>query len=131
MSVSSALDVAIGLAFLFFLFSLVISRINEFVATAMNLRHKGLENPLRAMLDGRRPAGAAAGSPVISADKVLNHALVKPIEQAVQGTFLSSALGKLGLGRTKISYLPSRTFSAAVFDLLAPADPEDPAHPGA
>ena len=133
MSVSSALDVAIGLAFLFFLFSLVISRINEFVATALNLRHKGLENALRAMLDDHRPAaGEAAGSPVVSADKVLNHALVKPIQQAIQGTFLSSALGKLGLGRTKLSYLPSRTFSAAVFDLLAPADrPADPAHPGA
>jgi hypothetical protein len=132
MSVSSALDVAIGLAFLFFLFSLVISRINEFVATALNLRHKGLENALRAMLDDHRPvADEAAGGPVVSADKVLNHALVKPIQQAIQGRFLSSALGKLGLGRTKISYLPSRTFSAAVFDLLAPAGPADPAHPGA
>ena len=68
---------------------------------------------------------------MLSADKVLNHALVKPIEQAIQGKFLSSALGKLGLGGKKISYLPSRTFSAAVFDLLAPADPADPAHPGA
>jgi hypothetical protein len=132
MSVSSALDVAIGLAFLFFLFSLVISRINEIVATTMNLRYKGLENALRALLDEHHPAASeAAGGPVVSADKVLNHALVKPIQQAVQGTFLSSALGKLGLGRTKISYLPSRTFSAAVFDLLAPADPADPAHPGA
>jgi len=130
MSVSSALDVAIGLAFLFFVFSLVISRINEYVATALNLRHKGLENALRAMLDDHRPADAAAGSQAVSADKVLNHALVKPIQQAVQGRFLSSALGKLGLGRAKISYLPSRTFSAAVFDLLAPADPADPAHPG-
>src|SRR5690349_3040634 len=122
MSVSSALDVAIGLAFLFFVFSLVISRINEYVATALNLRHKGLENALRAMLDDHRPADAAAGSQAVSADKVLNHALVKPIQQAVQGRFLSSALGKLGLGRAKISYLPSRTFSAAAFDLLAPAD---------
>ena len=129
MSVSSALDVAIGLAFFF---SLVISRINEFVATALNLRHKGLENALRAMLDDHSPAaGEAAAGPVVSADKVLNHALVKPIQQAIQGRFLSSALGKLGLGRTKLSYLPSRTFSAAVFDLLAPADPADPAHPGA
>ncbi len=132
MSVSSALDVAIGLAFLFFLFSLVISRINEFVATALNLRHKGLENALRAMLDDHGPAAdKAAGGPVVSADKVLNHPLVKPIQQAIQGRFLSSALGKLGLGRTKLSYLPSRTFSAAVFDLLAPAGPADPAHPGA
>jgi hypothetical protein len=132
MSVSSALDVAIGLAFLFFLFSLAVSRINEFIATQLNLRHKGLENALRAMLNDHRPSdNAAAGSPVLSADKVLNHPLVKPIEQAIQGKFLSSALGKLGLGSKKISYLPSRTFSAAVFDLLAPADPADPAHPGA
>src|SRR5690349_7534947 len=132
MSVSAALDVAIGLAFLFFVFSVAVSRINELIATGMNLRYKGLENALRAMLNDHQPSdGAAAGSPLLSADKVLNHPLVKPIEQAIQGRFLSSALGKLGLGRAKISYLPSRTFSAAVFDLLAPADPADPAHPGA
>jgi hypothetical protein len=132
MSVSSALDVAIGLAFLFFVFSVAVSRINELIATGMNLRYKGLENALRAMLNDHRPSDdAAAGSPLLSADKVLNHPLVKPIEQAIQGRFLSSALGKLGLGGKKISYLPSRTFSAAVFDLLAPADPADPAHPGA
>src|SRR5690348_15689304 len=95
MSVSSALDVAIGLAFPFFRFSLVISRINEYVATALNLRHKGLENARRAMLDGHGPAaGTAAGSPVVSAEKVLNHALVKPIQQAVQGTFVSSEIGR-------------------------------------
>jgi hypothetical protein len=129
MSVSAALDVAIGLAFLFFVFSVAVSRINELIATGMNLRYKGLEN---AMLNDYQPSdGAAAGSPLLSADKVLNHPLVKPIEQAIQGRFLSSALGKLGLGGKKISYLPSRTFSAAVFDLLAPADPADPAHPGA
>jgi hypothetical protein len=127
MSVSSALDVAIGLAFLFFIFSLAVSRINELIATGLNLRYKGLENALRAMLNDHRPSDdAAAGSQVLSADKVLNHALVKPIEQAIQGKFLTSALGKLGLGGKKISYLPSRTFSAAVFDLLAPADPADP-----
>jgi len=132
MSVSAALDVAIGLAFLFFVFSVAVSRINELIATGMNLRYKGLENALRAMLNDHRPSDdAAAGSPLLSADKVLNHPLVKPIEQAIQGRFLSSALGKLGLGGKKISYLPSRTFSAAVFDLLAPADPADPAHPGA
>lgn len=132
MSVSAALDVAIGLAFLFFVFSVAVSRINELIATGMNLRYKGLENALRAMLNDHQPSdGAAAGSSLLSADKVLNHPLVKPIEQAIQGRFLSSALGKLGLGGKKISYLPSRTFSAAVFDLLAPADPADPAHPGA
>jgi len=84
------------------------------------------------MLNDHRPdAAEAGGNDVVSADKVLNHALVTPIQQAIQGKFLTSALGKLGLGGKKISYLPSRTFSAVVFDLLAPADPADPAHPGA
>ncbi len=139
MSVSAALDVAIGLAFMFFLFSLAVSRINELIATALNLRHKGLENALRAMLSDHTTASPAAGatgsSDVLSAAKVLSHPLVKPIEQAIQGKFLTgrfmgSALGKLGLGGKKISYLPARTFSAVVFDLLAPADTSGLAHPG-
>jgi hypothetical protein len=138
MSVSAALDVAIGLAFMFFLFSLAVSRINEFIATGLNLRHKGLENALRAMLnDPHAPAPAAApaagASPVVlSAEKVMNHALVKPIQQAAKGTFIGGAAGrlsKLGLGKKGISYLPSRTFSAVLLDLLAPPV-SSPAHPG-
>lgn len=176
MSVSSALDVAIGLAFLFFLFSLVISRINEYIATALNLRHKGLESALRAMLNdphaagqpappsaaGGRPASggqpaddagqmamgagqqqAAGGQPsgggspagtspvVLSAENVMNHALVKPIQQAAKGTFMRGMfgrLGNLGPGQKGISYLPSRTFSAVILDLLAPPV-SNPAHP--
>jgi hypothetical protein len=145
MSVSAALDVAIGLAFLFFLFSLAVSRINEYIATVLNLRHKGLENALRAMLNDPHAATAAvghqadsgspaAGSPVVlSAEKIMNNALVKPIQQAAKGTFMGGMLGrlsKLGLGQKGISYLPSRTFSAAVLDLLAPPV-SNPAHPAA
>jgi hypothetical protein len=199
MSVSAALDVAIGLAFMFFLFSLAVSRINEFIATALNLRHKGLENALRAMLndpkaakpaaapaaqtaqpapqaqpvpqpaaedDGQTAMGAglqanaaqqaddsgqlamgagqqqaAAGAPagaapvvhaaapvVLSAEKVLNHDLVKPAQKAIKGTFMSGWLSKAGAGGKGISYLPSRAFSAVILDLLAPPV-TNPAHP--
>jgi len=149
MSVSSALDVAIGLAFLFFLFSLVISRINEYIATALNLRHKGLESALQAMLNdpdapaagqqaagGQPPAGgspAGTSSVLLSAENVMNHALVKPLQQAAKGTFMSGVVGRLSKRRPRqkgISYLPSRTFSAVILDLLAPPV-SNPAHPAA
>src|ERR1044071_4847723 len=132
MSGSAALDVAIGLAFVFVLFSLAASRINELIASALNLRHKGLQDALRALLeekgkDGRRPSATLANGRTITADAVLDHELVQPITQAIKGSRARSMLGRMkrlrarGLAQQGISYLPSRTFSPFILDLLAPA----------
>jgi hypothetical protein len=119
MTVSASLDVALGLAFVFLLFALAVSKINETIASALNLRHKGLEKALRALLGSESDPG---DEKILSAEKVLGHALVKPIQAAAQGRSPTSALGKLVQRKKKgISYLPARAFSAAVLDLLAPA----------
>jgi hypothetical protein len=118
MSVSAVLDVAFGLSFVFLLFSLAVSRLNETIASALSLRHKGLENAVEALVGND-------DDEQLSAQKVLGHDLIKPIQAAAQGLFQTS-LKRLGLRRQGISYLPARTFSAAVLDILAPAEPLDP-----
>src|SRR4051812_25438114 len=50
---NAALDVLIGLFFLYFLLSLVCSSINEGIAAAFRLRSKYLEKGLRKMLEGQ------------------------------------------------------------------------------
>ena len=129
MSVSAVLDIALGLSFVFLLFSLAVSRINETITTALKLRYKGLASGIAAMV--------GQGDGLLSVDKVLGHELIQPLQQAAKGfpgvSFMrKSATAGTGLQRDAssatrgISYLPARTFSAVVLDLLAPADPAVP-----
>lgn len=50
---NSALDVAIGLTFIFVLYSLLALAVNEFLATIFAYRHRMLERALEQMLDGK------------------------------------------------------------------------------
>src|SRR3954468_5342513 len=123
---SAALDLALGLTLVFLVSSVAASRLNEFVASRRQWRARGLERALDTMLGGhsvgatsigtgqdgeppRATEGRAhrAGDAVLSAGTVKAHPIVASFE---------SALGK---GR-RISYLPSRAFSATVLDILAP-----------
>lgn len=126
MAWSAALNVAIGLVLVYLVFSVAASRINEFVASRLQWRADGLERALYTMLGGPKPplksvAMPLDGQPVdprtvptppqtrftLSAEAVKNHPTVAAMEAAV------------GKAR-RISYLPSRAFSAAVLDILVP-----------
>jgi hypothetical protein len=115
---SPALDVTFGLALVFLLFSLVASKINETIASLLSLRYQGLQKALVALL------GSAADG--LSAEAVLGHDLVRGLQAAAGNDRSQPVRRKLRLPDRGISYLPSRTFSAAVLDLLAPADLPDP-----
>lgn len=123
---SGGLNVALGLILLFLVFSVAASRINEFVASRLQWRAKGLERALFSMLGGEAPplystampkdgtpvdattgAAAPAGTAVLSTQTVKDHPIVAAFE---------SVAGK----NRRISYLPSRAFSAIVLDILAP-----------
>lgn len=99
-----ALDVLIGLAFFYFLLSIVASAVNEGIATAFNLRAKTLEAGIRQLLGDKE-----------AADKFFENwrvqALYKP----------KRFLGKVFRDK-RPSYIPSRTFALTVLDTFAPAD---------
>jgi hypothetical protein len=94
-----ALDVFIGLAFLFFLLSIVCSSINEAIATAFNLRAKTLEAGIRKLLGDSTAAQRFYANWRVSQ-------LCKP--------------SRLLLRDKKPSYIPSRTFALTVLDAFAP-----------
>ena len=89
-----ALEVAIGLAFVFFLLSVIASAITEGIAWATNQRAQTLEKGLKGMF----------GDDALAAD-VLSHPLAK--------TDMSSAVAD-----RKPSYLSSRNFGLALVDTL-------------
>lgn len=92
---STALDVAIGLAFLYFILGAITSHINELLAGLFGWRASHLEQGIRTLLT----------DPDL-ATKVWEHPLVRGIA------------GKSGRDP---SYIPAQTFSLALFDALAPA----------
>jgi hypothetical protein len=107
---SAALDVAIGLALVYLLFALAVSKINEIITSFLGTRYVGLEKAITALIGDD-------SSSILSTEKVLSHDIVAPFTKAVNGT--PRVDGVSFPGKRGVSYLPSRAFSAAVFDLLA------------
>jgi hypothetical protein len=105
---NGAIDVLIGLAFFFFLLSVVCSAINEAIATVLNLRAKELEKGIISLLGSKGNAAAVYDDPRVKA-------LFKP--------------RLFGIGDKKPSYIAPRVFALAVLDAFAKADPpaKDPA----
>jgi hypothetical protein len=98
-----ALDVLIGLAFFYFLLSIVCSSINEGVATALNLRAKTLAAGIEQLLGSKE-----------AADRFFNDWRVQALHKPKR------FLGWIpGLGDKKPSYIPSRTFALTLLDTFA------------
>ena len=92
---SQVLEIAIALAFVFFLFSLVASGITELVSALLRLRARTLESGLRELLSD--PA---------TANELFSHPLVARLAK--------------GEKRKTPSYLSPRNFSLALIDTIAP-----------
>jgi hypothetical protein len=139
---STILDIAIGMAFVFFLLSVICSTVNELLAGFLKMRARDLEHGIANMLC----------DPQI-ASRVLNHPLIKAMgsTRTETGVVQFAAGGDVGSVATSIrrflswimkpfrgawslfgtrkdfagspSYIPSHTFANALLDAL---DPERP-----
>ena len=98
----AALDVLIGLFFLYFLLSIVCSSINEAIAAVLNMRAGYLERGIRTLL-------SREGNVKSFYSHWRVRALIKPP-------------GRIFKGPRKPSYIPSRTFALTLLDTFAPAE---------
>jgi hypothetical protein len=98
----AALDVLIGLFFLYFLLSIVCSSINEAIAAVVNMRAGYLERGIRTLL-------SREGNVKSFYSHWRVRALMKPP-------------GKIFKGPRKPSYIPSRTFALTLLDTFAPPE---------
>jgi hypothetical protein len=94
----SVVDTALGLAFVFLVASLAVSKINEFVATVLQWRPKGLDRGLAALV-GENGAGT------LSTARIKSTAAVQAFERAVGA-------------RRSISYLSAPAFASALAEIL-------------
>jgi hypothetical protein len=112
---SDVVDVVIGILFIFLVFSLVVSGVNEAVTRLFAWRSRHLWRALRQLLDGERggvasderPTGADATSQKWT-DKLYAHPLILQLE------------GRLATSRSRLSNIPAPDFSRAMLDLLVP-----------
>ena len=109
------LDVVIGLSFLFFLLSIIAAAINEAIAGIFRMRARMLERGIINLINGTPKPKDAADLEVVQ--QIYAHSLVNGYSQ----------------GKSKPSYLASRSFRNALFDvtdlLAATSEPsDDPLH---
>jgi hypothetical protein len=123
---SPAVDVALGLIFLFFLLSLICSTVNEIVAGVLAWRSRFLEDGLHSMLSGERDTAGVdelveklATHPLISG-KVATPVTGEP--RGLRGRF-AALRARLVRPRRFPSYLNNKTFALTFLDTVAP--PED------
>jgi hypothetical protein len=128
---NTALDVAIGLAFVYLLFSILCSAVQEAIAGIFDMRAATLEKALRNLLEdtgaagvGGAPTAAPAAAPAAAAppppaspqpdltDMVLGHGLIRTLYR--NSKFL------LRRKRRGPSYIPSQTFALALLNTIAP-----------
>ena len=100
------LDVAIGTVFVFLLFSLVVTALNEIILSALDQRAAFLKEGLQELL------GAGEPDAKINVAKLLNHGLISALSR-----------GKYGADPKKVtqgvpSYIPGKSFVLAILSLL-------------
>ena len=120
---SPAVDVALGLIFLFVLLSLICSTVNEIVAGVLAWRSRFLEDGLHSMLSGTGNASHTgellkqlAAHPLISG-KVATPTVGPP--RGLRGR-LANLRARLVRQRNFPSYLNSKTFALSFLDTIAP-----------
>jgi hypothetical protein len=136
MFANSILDVVIGLFFVFFVCSLAVSGINEFVRKLLNTRAKALWTSINRMLDDSELAPQPGGITARLDDAPVRGPTLHDVPPAsgATGVALASrlydhpAIGRLDPTRlgtpSRITHIPPTDFARALVDLLTPEDPD-------
>jgi hypothetical protein len=121
-----ALDLALGMSFVFLLLSLLASAIQEWIASLLALRSATLEKGLRSMLDsdGQVPPGVSYpqlthGIPARNlVDELYAHPLIRAL---YKDTWWPLARSSTAFGGARLpSYISPRAFALALSDTIAP-----------
>ncbi|RYZ01229.1 MAG: hypothetical protein EOO73_36205 [Myxococcales bacterium] len=108
-------DVALGVILLYLLLALIVTTLQELLASALHLRAKHLYDAIAGLLVGDVSSGGAPGAkqPLLAA--FYEHPLIRNLNSRTPQS-LREALAPLGRGLP--SYIPSRTFALALLDVL-------------
>jgi hypothetical protein len=128
---STTLEVAIGMALVYLLLSLFCTAINEAIAGILGSRAKNLEKGIKSLFtDGLKTAASTGGNgaviPAVTlADAIYEHGLVQSLYKSTASERPNHWFSKYGSSLP--SYIPARTFSSALLDILFPPGATVPA----
>lgn len=121
---STTLEVAIGMAFIYLLLSLFCTAFNEAIVGILGSRAKNLEKAIQSLFtDGLKSKGEDDGkgglTPAITlTEAIYDHGLVQSLYRSTASEKPTGLLSRFGTHLP--SYIPSRTFSSALLDVLFP-----------
>jgi hypothetical protein len=114
---AGTIDLVVGMLFVFLVFSLVVSGINEGITRILAARSRQLWRSLRQFLDGgaqkgdqrpRKDAKVDKGAPLST--RLYVHPLIQQLETAVRDR------------RSRLSHIPSTDFSRGLIDVVVPGE---------
>lgn len=133
MGLSSVLDVAIGLIFMYLILSLICTTVNELIATVLKLRARNLSKTITALIDDKDLRKAFYDHGLVSNSTVASRAGAREakagqtdeVGSAVKGA-QSDAAGR-ARDQDHPSYLDPRSVAMALLDSLDPEHRQNPA----
>jgi hypothetical protein len=119
MNFGAALDVAIGLIFVYLLVSLFVTAMNEYVSSFLNKRSEFLLQRVQSLLGGDgSEKKTGEWSPEMCA--VWNHPLISALKS--HSTTEDHCTKRGALLKNAPSYIPGKTFAVALTETLKPSD---------
>ena len=119
MNFGAALDVAVGLIFVYLLVSLFVTALNEYVSSFLNKRSEYLLSRVQSLLGGDGSEGKTGEwSPEMCA--VWNHPLINALKSRNQTEDHGTKRGTLL--KNAPSYIPGKTFALALTETLKPSE---------
>ena len=116
---STTLEVAIGMALVYLLLSLFCTAINEGIAAIRSSRAKNLVAGIESLFSNGFLRAADRTPALTFAQAIYDHGLIQSLYRSVPaGGLKPRSRGSVQLP----SYIPSRTFAAALFDILFERD---------
>lgn len=137
---SALIDTVIALSFIFFVFSLLVSGMNELARKALNTRAKGLWGAVRRMLDDGEVDYRSEWTPFManSPPRMTGTGIAPPQTQTADGSVtcatlfdqffnhpVISRLDETPEGKpSRLSHIPPADFARAMVDILTPRNDE-------
>jgi hypothetical protein len=111
---SSVVDMVVGVLFVFLVFSLVVSGVNEVITRLFAWRSRHLWRSLWQLLDGEEKKGTADPRP-----GRVDPTSARWTERLYAHTLIQQLEGWTPTGRSRLSNIPASDFSRAVLDLVS------------
>jgi hypothetical protein len=110
MNFPAMLDLAIGLFFIYLILSLLVSGIQELIATVLEWRAKQLKEAIQILLGDNEANDPSAIQAQKIANDLWNHPLIRSLNQRKKRKFIPRSVGP--------SYISSKMFAATLLEIL-------------